>query len=72
VTQLSPPQPSAGNHFSDGQCLHHSQRETLTKAKQILENKPLFTQKSQKEKVQWEIDQKIQYLISFVFSHYKA
>jgi hypothetical protein len=47
-------------------------REILTKAKQILENKPLFIQKSQKEKVQWEIDQKIQYLISFVCSHCKA
>jgi hypothetical protein len=67
-----PPKPTPSNIFSDGQRLHQSQRRTLTKAKQILKNKQLFIQKSQKEKVQWEIDQKIQYLTSFVCSHYKT
>jgi len=37
-----PPKPTPSNHFSEGQCLHQSHRRTLTKAKQILENKPLF------------------------------
>jgi len=32
----------------------------------------IYKKKSQKEKVQWEIDQKIQYLTSFVRSHYKT
>ena len=50
------PPPTPGNHLSDRQRLHHCLSRTLTKTKEILESKPLFIQKSQKEKVEWEMD----------------